>query len=191
MSNTVTLNGTETPLDSENGRAFVTDVTRAAEGLLADAELAQIYELSPADFQNLTKDAALIRAIRIERDRRVKSGLAAREAAQKHFVRAPNVLAAIMDSEQSNARHKVESIRELRAISTPEQNNPAMDQTRFIIQINMGSDVEVYDKPFAIGIDDDTPREPPIQSNVLPLQAEKRKRGRPRKVTNDRISDNE
>src|SRR5512132_625639 len=103
---TVILSGVEVELSSGIGRQFVVDCTRAGEGLISDRELAEIYEISPADWQNIAKDAALGRAIRAERDRRVRTGIAAREIASKHFVRAPNVLATIMDNEQSNPRHK-------------------------------------------------------------------------------------
>jgi hypothetical protein len=42
------------------------DATRAAEGLLTDAELQEAYELTPADWIAITKDAALGRAVRDE-----------------------------------------------------------------------------------------------------------------------------
>ena len=84
MSNIV-LGGVPVELASDIGRQFVVDCTRAGEGLISDRELAEIYEISPADWQNIAKDAALGRAIRAERDRRVRSGVAAREAAAKTF----------------------------------------------------------------------------------------------------------
>ena len=65
-------------LNSDLGRAFVVDATRAGEGLISDKELQEIYDLSPADWQNIVKDTALGRAIRAERDRRVRTGIAAR-----------------------------------------------------------------------------------------------------------------
>ena len=94
MSESITLRGTQVELNSNVGRQFVVDCTRAAEGLITDKELVEIYEISPADWQNIAKDAALGRAIRAERDRRVLNGTAAREAASRHFVRAPNILGA-------------------------------------------------------------------------------------------------
>ena len=153
MSNIV-LGGVSVELSSDIGRQFVVDCTRAGEGLISDRELAEIYEISPADWQNIAKDAALGRAIRAERDRRVRTGTAAREAASKHFVRAPNVLATIMDNEQSNPRHKIEAIRELRQTAIPESPNSPSQSDRFIIQINLGADVEIYNKPIAVGVDD-------------------------------------
>ena len=84
----------------------------------------------------------------------MRTGVAAREAASKHFVRAPNVLATIMDNEQSNPRHKIEAIRELRQTAIPESPNSPSQSDRFIIQINLGADVEIYNKPIAVGVDD-------------------------------------
>jgi len=158
---TVVLNGVEIELNSDIGRQFVVDCTRAGEGLITDKELAEIYEISPADWQNIAKDAALGRAIRAERDRRVRNGSAAREAASKHFVRAPNILSTIMDSEQANARHRIEAIRELRQTAIPESPNSPSQSERFVITINLGSDVEVYNKSIAIDPDDVAPDEQP------------------------------
>ena len=88
MSNIV-LGGVSVELTSDIGRQFVVDCTRAGEGLISDRELAEIYEISPADWQNIAKDAALGRAIRAERDRRVRNGTAAREAASQAFCQSP------------------------------------------------------------------------------------------------------
>jgi hypothetical protein len=123
--------------------------------------LAELYELTPADFQAISKDTALIRAIRTVRDQRVRSGQAAREAAAKHWVRAPNILSTIMDSEQANPKHKIEAIRELRQTAIPENQNSQPDTGRFIIQINLGGDVEIYNKSIAVDPNDIAPDERP------------------------------
>jgi hypothetical protein len=160
MSDTVVLRGIPTDLDSAIGHVFVIDCTRAAEGLISDKELAEIYEISPADWQNIAKDAALAHAIRAERDRRVRSGTAAREAAAKHFVKAPTILDKIMTDEQANARHRIEAIRELRQTAIPENQNAPSQSDRFIITINLGADcVETYNKSIAINPND--PEEQP------------------------------
>ena len=107
------------PIDihSDIGRAFIIDATRAGEGLLADKELQEIYDLSPADWQSIIKDTALGKAIRTERDRRVRTGIAAREAAAKHFVKAPGILAGIMENAASNPRHVIEAAKEIRQVA--------------------------------------------------------------------------
>ena len=170
MSDTIILRGTPTDLDSVVGRQFIVDCTRAAEGLISDKELAEIYEISPVDWQNIAKDAALGRAIRAERDRRVRSGIVAREAAAQHFVRAPGILGAIMDSEQSNARHRIEAIRELRQTAIPESPNSPAQSERFIIQINLGADVEVYNKSIAVNANDVAPDAPEQPKLTAPKQ---------------------
>lgn len=151
MGNIVNLRNTPIDLNSDVGHAFVVDATRAAEGLLTDKELAEKYELSPKDWQAITKDKALGHAIRAERERRVRSGTAAREAAAKHFVKAPGILDQIMTKTDSNPRHKIEAIKELcqtAAIGDGVEGRP--ESERFIITINLGEGhVETYDKPLA------------------------------------------
>jgi hypothetical protein len=155
MSDTVILRGVAVELNSDVGRQFVVDCVRAAEGLITDKELAEIYEITPADWQNIAKDTALARAIRAERGRRVRSGTAAREAASRHFVKAPTILDKIMSDEQANARHRIEAIRELRQTAIPENQNVQSQGDRFVITINLGADcVETYNKSIAINPND-------------------------------------
>src|SRR5215472_15964325 len=44
------------PSSSDEKRRFVTDATRAAEGLLTDETLQEIYEITPANWANIAKD---------------------------------------------------------------------------------------------------------------------------------------
>src|SRR5262245_42616982 len=92
QSGGVVLRGVEVDLTGIVGRQFVTDCTRAGEGLLSDDDLREKYELSAADWRNITKSTALIRAIQAERERRIRNGEAARESAAKIFAKAPEVL---------------------------------------------------------------------------------------------------
>lgn len=154
--NTVVLGGVEVALTSSVGQAFIADCVRSAEGLITDKELAEIYEISPPEWQAIAKNAALGRAIRAERDRRVRSGVAAREAASRHFVKAPNILDRIMSDEQANMRHRVDAIREMRSIAAPAQNNQP-DAGRFIIQINIGDESKTYNKSIAVDPNDTPP----------------------------------
>jgi hypothetical protein len=161
MRDTVVLGGVEVELTSDAGRAFVIDCVRCAESLLTDKELTQIYEISPADWSNIANDAALGRAIRAERDRRVLNGTAAREAASRHFIKAPTILDRIMSDEGMNARHRVDAIKEMRAIAAPEKQNSQSDNGRFIIQINIGDESHVYNKSIAPTPNDTPPDEQP------------------------------
>jgi len=183
MSNII-LGGVPVELASDIGRQFVVDCTRAGEGLISDRELAEIYEISPADWQSIAKDAALGRAIRAERDRRVRTGTAAREAASKHFVKAPSVLDRIMSDDQANARHRIEAIRELRQTAIPESPNSPSQSDRFIIHIDLtagGGEVEHFNKAIKIDVDDSPPGEQPKLSRQPKLVV----------LSNDGISDNE
>ena len=65
------------------------------------------------------------------------------------FATAPGVLGDILHRDGVPPRHKIESVRELRAISAngPEDRAPASD--RFQIVINLGSDTLRFDKSIA------------------------------------------
>jgi hypothetical protein len=171
MGDVVNLRSIPIDLDSEVGHQFIVDATRAAEGLITDRELAEKYELSPADWQAITKDKALGHAIRAERERRVRSGTAVKEAAAKHLVKGPGILDQIMTNTDSNPRHKIEAFKELRQTATIGDNAEGLPESdRFIITINLGADnsgadvVEHYNKSRAIDPNDTDPND--IKINV-------------------------
>ena len=157
MDDVVILRSNPIDPSTDEGHAFVVDCVRAGEGVISDKDLQEKYELSPADWQNITKDAALGRAVRAERERRVFTGIAARESAARHFVKAPTILDQIMTGEQTNARHKIEAIKELRATAAIANPDRPMQTDRFIIRIDLtagGGDVEVFDKAIKIDVSD-------------------------------------
>src|SRR5262249_31129480 len=117
MSDNITLRGVAVEIGSAAGFEFVIDATRAAEGLLDDRELAEKYELTPEDLQNLANNKALGRAIRNERERRVRNGVAAREAACGYFVKVPKVLDSIVSDQAASPRHRIEAAREIRQVA--------------------------------------------------------------------------
>ena len=93
---------------------------------------------------------ALGHAVRAERERRVLNGVAAREAAAKHFVKAPGIFDQIMTDAGTNPRHKIEAIKELRQTAIRENTERLPESERFIIKIDLsagGGPIEVYDKP--------------------------------------------
>jgi hypothetical protein len=158
MSSTITLRGVQVELDSDLGRAFITDATRAAEAVIDDATLMEKYDLTLEDLKKLANMKAVGRAIRNEREHRLRSGIATRELAAKSYFKVPPVLDSILMNEAASARHRIESARELRVISTPEnQSNPAAQTDRFIISIVLNSDVETYNKSFKIDANDTPP----------------------------------
>ena len=158
MGDVIALSKSPIDLNSDVGHQFIVDCTRAGEGLLSDKELQEKYELSPADWQNITKDMALGRAIRAERERRMLNGTAARESAAKHLVKGPGILDQIMTSEQSNPRHKIEAFKELRTTATVGSGaDRPMETERFVIRIDLsagGGPIETYDKAIKIDVSD-------------------------------------
>ena len=134
---TVVLRGLTVALDSAVGKIFVEDCCRNTEGLISDLEIRAKYELRDEDWERLAGNSHLLRTVRTERDRRILSGESAREAAQRHFAKAPNVLNRILTDEQIPPRHRIEAARELRqaAGNGPDTAGP---RETFIIQINLG-----------------------------------------------------
>ena len=144
MGDVILLSKTPIDLHTDAGHAFVVDATRAGEGLLTDKELQEKYELSPADWQNITKDMALGRAVRAERERRMLDGTAARESAARYFVKGPTILDQIMTDTQSHPKHKIEAIKELRATAAVGGGDRPRESERFVIRIDLtagGGDV--------------------------------------------------
>ena len=84
--------------------------------------------------------------------------MAKRELAQKHVVKAPDVLNTIMLDPAASPKHRIDSAKVLdQFAANGSEAVPAAD--RFIITINLGSDVLHFDKPIAIGADPDPPNE--------------------------------
>ena len=151
MGDVINLRSSPIDLNSDRGHQFIVDCTRAAEGLISDQELQQRYELSPVDWGSITKNAALIRAIRAERERRVYNGTAARELAATQFATAPRILGEILTDKNASPRHRIESAKELRQTAHGGTNESATDAgTKFEIVINLGADhVERFEKEIA------------------------------------------
>jgi hypothetical protein len=185
MRGTITIGGAQVDLNSDAGHSFLVDAVRAAEGLITDRDLVELHGVSPPELQALAKDSSFARALRAERDRRVRDGTAARESAAQIFVRAPKIMGQILDNEQANARHRIEAARELRQTALPENsNNPAASE-RFTITIDLGAGhIERYDEARAINV---TPESKTIENEQPKLVdadvgAPKRPRGRPPKL---------
>ena len=67
--------------------------------------------------------------------------LPARESAAKHFVKAPTILAGIMENALSNPRHVIEASKELRATAAGSSDSDSpTDSEKFFIVINLGDD---------------------------------------------------
>jgi hypothetical protein len=76
---------------------------------------------------------------------RLRSGRAAKELAAKHFVEAPGVLDQIMSSADSNPRHRIEAVRELRPTANlGNEGHAAAAEEKFTIIINLGADSDAF-----------------------------------------------
>ena len=144
---TVVLRGVVVALDSDVGEAFVTDCARHLENLLSDAEIKDKWGLRDEDWAGLATNAPLLSAIRIEHERRIFNGECARQAAQRHFAKAPNILNRILTDEQIAPRHRIEAARELRQAAGNDPDIPPGPKEKFIITIDLGGDEKlVFEK---------------------------------------------
>jgi hypothetical protein len=153
VGDVVNLRSTPIDLLSDTGRQFVVDCTRAGEGLINDRELAEKYELSPADWQSIKKDTALAHAIRAERERRVLNGIAVREMAAKHLVKGPTILDGIMSGPDSHPKHKIEAYKELRntaSVGADAEGRPGTELFLIRIDLTAGGG-NITEKTISIG----------------------------------------
>jgi hypothetical protein len=142
----VVLHGKPVELTSDEGRRFVVDCTRAGEGLITDAVLQEMYEISPENWAQIDKNPALIKAIRDTRKSRIRNGTAAREAACEYYAKAPTAMNTIMTDSKSPTRARIEAAREIRtqAIGGDGVESTAEATERFVININLGADPEPF-----------------------------------------------
>jgi hypothetical protein len=136
----VRLRGVTVSIDSDVGEVFVNDCARNTEGLLPDPEIKTKYELSDIEWEQLATNAPLLKAVRAERERRIFSGEAPREAAQRHLAKAPNVLNRILTDEQIAPRHRIEAARELRQTVSNGPDAASKAGEKVTITINLGAD---------------------------------------------------
>jgi hypothetical protein len=147
---TVVLRGVSVALDTEVGRAFVIDCVRHTESLVSDSEIKSKWALTDKNWERLADNAPLLLAVRVERERRIQNGDAAREAAQKHFAKAPTVLGDILADEQVSPRHRIEAARELRQVVGDRPDTAPGAGEKFVITINLGEDKKlVFEKEIA------------------------------------------
>ena len=136
----VRLRGASVSLDTDVGQAFVVDCCRHTEGLLSDSDIKSKWTLGDEDWMNLADNATLLQAVRAERERRVISGAAAREAALRYFTQAPTVLSDILTDEQVSPRHRIEAARELRQVAGDRPDAASGADEKIVIKINLGGD---------------------------------------------------
>jgi hypothetical protein len=120
------------------GQTFIADCARNTEALIPDREIKTNYELSDEDWNRLGENTSLLHAVRTERERRVKTGGATREAAQRHFA-APTVLNEILTNRLASPRHRIEAAKELRQLAT-NGSDTTSNEEKFVLIINLGAD---------------------------------------------------
>jgi hypothetical protein len=143
--------------DLINDSGFLEDCARYAEQILTRDQIKRKYpHLSEADWDALGTDE-MVAAIDLERTRRIRSGVCAREKAQLiHATKSIDVLDKILSNDVNSPRVRIESARELaRAATPPPELASGLGSEKFVIQINLGSDVEIYSKSRAITPHDD------------------------------------
>ena len=133
------LRGVKVEVDSTVGHQFAIDCTRFVEGLVTEAQLRKKYALDDKEWEALAEHEELQRAVGAQKERRIRTGEAAREKAAALFVEAPAVLGEIIKDSGASPRHRVDAIRELRACASGAEDATKSDKERFIIRINFGS----------------------------------------------------
>jgi hypothetical protein len=136
---TVTLRGISVPLESDVGREFVVSCARNWEKLLTDAEICERFGLTSEQWQASGANKALVRAVQLEHERRVRRGILSQELAAKEFTAAPKILGTLMKDENNNPRHRIDAAQALRQASIdPASENKAQGQV-FTINLNFGT----------------------------------------------------
>ena len=155
---------------------FITDCARYAEGLMSEAEVKKRHHFDDATWERLGENDMLVEAIEVEKTRRIRNGSTKRERAQKLVAQAPGVLGDIMLDASASPKHRIDASKTLDAFAAngPETTAAA---DRFIITINLGSDVERYNKSIAINANDVDPNDIDTKpQGLLPMiAANKRK----------------
>jgi hypothetical protein len=142
--------------ESQADKAFITDCVRNIEGLKSDQELKEAWGLDDQAWARLAENGPLLQAIRAERERRIRSGEATREAAQRHFANAPSILNQILQNETISPRYRIEAAKELRQVAGAARENTGTGE-KFVIMIDLGEDhrlVKEFNQPARIPCDD-------------------------------------
>jgi hypothetical protein len=149
------------PAPTKDDLEFISDMARFSEQVLSEQAIRKKYRMfDDAAWQKLGADDDLVRAIEAESVRRIRDGSAKREKAQKLVVAAPDVLSGILLDNTANARHRIDSAKELNNFAAPLAGQGAPMADRFIIQINLGADTLTFNKSIAIDPNDREPQRP-------------------------------
>jgi hypothetical protein len=159
----------------ENDAEFVADLCRFSERILTETQVRKKWRLPDDVWEKLGSNDVLVEKIELEKVRRIRDGSSKREKAQLLVVQAPDVAAAILMDPGANPRHRLDSAKILDDFATGGPAAAAAASDRFIIQINLGTDVdgkpvvENYDKSIAIDVNDEAkPTPQKLSPRVIP-----------------------
>jgi hypothetical protein len=138
-SGTVTLRGVAVEIGSDVGREFVIACSRNWEKLLTDADLCERFGLTLEEYQSSGSNKALVRAVQLEHERRVRRGLVSQQLAAREFTAAPGILGGIMKNESNNSRHRIDAAQALRQASIDPASEAKAQTDKFTININFGT----------------------------------------------------
>ena len=82
---------------------------------MSESDIKNKWTIGDEDWMNLADNAALLQAVRAERQRRILVVMS-RERRPRHFAKAPTVLGDVLTDEQVSPRHRIEAARELRQV---------------------------------------------------------------------------
>src|SRR5262245_2354898 len=133
----VILRGVKIDLNSDIGTGFTLDCCRHVEDLVTAEQLKAKYQLDETAWRQLAGNEPLQRAIERQRERRIRSGEAAKEMAQHLFISAPGVLSNILNDNTASPRHRIEACRELRQTAAIGSEAATPIAERFIIKIDL------------------------------------------------------
>jgi hypothetical protein len=160
-----------------NNHELIQNLARYAEDLLSEHDIKKKYRFDNATWTQLCTDEKFIEAVEIERIRRTRLGLTARERAQKLFTETPTVLGNILHDETKPSRHRIEAAKEIRAVAATGPDAASASEEKFSIVINLGEDYKlVVDKPIQPTPNDSNTIDSTAQE-LLPVIAAKNREG--------------
>jgi hypothetical protein len=184
LHGSVVLRGIEISLDSDIGNGFVVDCTRHVEELVSAEQLKAKYRLTEEAWRQLAENEPLQHAVERTKERRIRSGAAAKEKAQHLFLTAPSVLSSILNDSAASPRHRIEAARELRQTAAIGSEAATLSAEHFSIRIDLTAggnkdDVIVIDGTRKVGADVDLEPSNDADTPLLATSAANKRDGKP------------
>jgi hypothetical protein len=162
MGEIVDLRGGSIPLEDDE---LIENLARYADGTLTEAAVKARHHLSDEAWTAMGENDKLVELVEARKLSRVRSGRTKIERAQIEIVDAPPILSRIMRNPDANERHVIDAVKTLDSLATGGRPENAPPSDRFVITINLGSDVLHFDKSIAIDPNDGSPND--VDAGVL------------------------